>query len=240
MNTFSSSSVSQSSSTGLRDYMVYVYQSMALALGITGLVAFVLYQAVLASPELGKFLFQSPFKFVVMFAPFALVLVLGFKIQSFSFEKARGMFYAYSALMGLSLSSIFLVYTGTSIARAFFVTAGTFAAMSLYGYTTKKDLTAFGSFLMMAVFGLIIASIVNIFLKSTGMAFILSILSVLIFTGLTAYDVQKIKETYYHYQTGSIDDETIKKVAIMGALSLYIDFVNIFVSLLHLLGDKKD
>jgi FtsH-binding integral membrane protein len=240
MNTFSSSSVSQSGSTGLRDYMVYVYQSMALALGITGLVAFVLYQAVLASPELGKFLFQSPFKFVVMFAPFALVLVLGFKIQSFSFEKARGMFYAYSALMGLSLSSIFLVYTGTSIARAFFVTAGTFAAMSLYGYTTKKDLTAFGSFLMMAVFGLIIASIVNIFLKSTGMAFILSILSVLIFTGLTAYDVQKIKETYYHYQTGSIDDETIKKVAIMGALSLYIDFVNIFVSLLHLLGDKKD
>jgi FtsH-binding integral membrane protein len=240
MNTFFSSSVAQSGSTGLRDYMVYVYQSMALALSITGIVAFAIYQAVLSSPQLGTFLFGSPFKFVVMLAPLAFMLIFGFKINSLSFEKSRNIFYIFSAVMGLSLSSIFLVYTGTSIARAFFVTAGTFAAMSLYGYTTKKDLTAFGSFLMMAVIGLLIASVVNIFLKSSGFSYIISILAVLIFTGLTAYDVQKIKEMYYHYQVGSIDDETIKKVAIMGALTLYMDFINIFMNLLHLLGEKKE
>ena len=239
MNTYQTTSSVQTGAGGLRDYMVYVYQSMALALSITGIVAFVVYQMVISSPAVATFLFQSPFKIVVMFAPFVMVLFLGFKIGSLSFEKARGVFYTYSALMGLSLSTIFLAYTGTSIARAFFVTAGTFAGMSLYGYTTKKDLTAFGSFLVMALIGLLIASIVNIFLKSSGMGFVISVLSVLIFTGLTAYDVQRIKETYYHYQSGHISDDGIRKVALMGALSLYLDFINIFVHLLHLFGEER-
>lgn len=223
----------------LRDYMVYVYQSMALALSITGIVAFVIFQMVASSPALATFLFQSPFKIVIMFAPFVMVMFLSFKIGTLPFEKARNIFYVYSALMGLSLSTIFLVYTGTSIARAFFVTAGTFAGMSLYGYTTKRDLTAFGSFLTMALIGVIIASIVNIFLKNSDMGYVLSIISVLLFTGLTAYNVQNIKEMYYHYQSGNINDEGIRKIALMGALTLYINFINIFISLLHLFGDRK-
>jgi FtsH-binding integral membrane protein len=239
MNTYQTTSSVQTGAGGLRDYMVYVYQSMALALSITGIVAFIVYQTVISSPAIATFLFSSPFKIVVMFAPFVMVLFLSFKIGSLSFEKARGIFYTYSALMGLSLSTIFLAYTGTSIARAFFVTAGTFAGMSLYGYTTKKDLTAFGSFLVMALIGLMIASIVNIFLKSSGMGFVISVLSVLIFTGLTAYDVQRIKETYYHYQSGHISDDGIRKVALMGALALYLDFINIFVHLLHLFGEER-
>jgi uncharacterized protein len=238
MNTVQSQ-YSQSASGGLRDYMVFVYQSMALALSITGVVAFVLYQMILSSPSLANLLFKSPLSFIVMFAPLGMALFLGFRINHIPFQKARALFFAYSFLMGISLSTIFLAYTGESIARAFFVTAGTFAGMSLYGYTTKRDLTAFGSFLVMALIGIIIASIVNIFLKSSGMGFAISVLSVLIFTGLTAYDVQRIKEMFYHYQSGQIDDEGIKKVALMGAFSLYLDFINIFIHLLHLFGDRK-
>ena len=238
MNTVQSQ-YSQSASGGLRDYMVFVYQSMALALSITGVVAFVLYQMILSSPSLANLLFKSPLSFIVMFAPLGMALFLGFRINHIPFQKARALFFAYSFLMGISLSTIFLAYTGESIARAFFVTAGTFAGMSLYGYTTKRDLTAFGSFLVMALIGIIIASIVNIFLKSSGMGFAISVLSVLIFTGLTAYDVQRIKEMFYHYQSGQIDDEGIKKVALMGAFSLYLDFINTFIPLLHLFGDRK-
>jgi FtsH-binding integral membrane protein len=237
MNTYSSTT--QSASTGLRDYMVYVYQSMSIALGLTGLVAFLTYQFALNSPAFATLIFQSPLKFVIMFAPLGLVLLLGFKINSMRFESARNLFYVYSVLMGLSMSAIFMVYTGQSIARAFFITAGTFAAMSLYGYTTKKDLTAIGSFMMMAVIGILIAAISNLFLKSSGLALAISIISVIVFTVLTAYDVQRIKETYYHYQMGTISDDGIRKVAIMGALTLYIDFINVFIHLLSLFGEKK-
>lgn len=238
MNTYSSARV-DAGSTGLRDYMVYVYQSMAMALALTGITAFLTYQLALSSTQFYTLLFQSPLKFVIMFAPLGLVLMLGFKINTMSFDKARTLFYIYAVLMGLSMSSIFFIYTGQSISRAFFITAGTFAAMSIYGYTTKRDLTGFGSFLMMGVIGLLIAMVVNIFLKSSGMALAISVLSVLIFTGLTAYDVQRIKETYYHYQTGMINDNTIRKVAIMGALTLYIDFINVFIHLLSLFGERK-
>ena len=238
MNTYSSTST-QAGSTGLRDYMVYVYQSMATALGLTGLVAFLTYQLALSSPQFQVLLFQSPLKYLIMFAPLGLVLFLGFKIGSMRFESARNLFYIYSVLMGLSMSAIFFVYTGQSIARAFFITSGTFAAMSIYGYTTKKDLTAIGSFMIMAVIGILIAAIANIFLKSTGLSLAISVISVIVFTVLTAYDVQRIKETYYHYQMGSINDEGIRKVAIMGALTLYIDFINVFIHLLQLFGEKK-
>lgn len=239
MNTIFSTASSQENSQGLRDYMVFVYKSMAMALTLTGLVAFITYQMVLASPSFASLMFQSPLRIVVMFAPLAMALFLGFKINHLSFEKARNLFYVYATLMGISLSTVLLVYTGASVARAFFITAGTFASMSIYGYTTKKDLSAFGSFLMMAVIGLIIASLVNIFLKSSGMSFAISIFAVLIFTGLTAWDTQRIKEMYYHYQGGQIGDEQIKKVAIMGAFSLYLDFINIFIHLLHLFGDRR-
>ena len=239
MNTYSSAS-SQAGSTGLRDYMVYVYQSMSIALGLTGLVAFLTYQFALSSPAFATLIFQSPLKYVIMFAPLGLVLILGFKINSMRFESARNLFYTYSVLMGLSMSAIFMVYTGQSIARAFFITAGTFAAMSIYGYTTKKDLTSIGSFMMMAVIGILIAAITNIFLKSQGLGLAISIISVIVFTVLTAYDVQRIKETYYHYQMGTINDDGIRKVAIMGALTLYIDFINVFIHLVQLFGERKE
>lgn len=240
MNTVFSSVAVNENSKGVRDYMVFVYQSMALALTITGIVAFVLYQMILSSPAIASVLFQSPLRFLVMFAPLGIALFLGFKINNIPFAKARNLFYLYSFCMGISLSTIFLSYTGASIARAFFVTAGTFAGMSIYGYTTKKDLSAFGSFIIMALIGLIIASIVNIFLKSTGFSYALSVIAVLLFTGLTAWDTQRIKEMYYQYQTGVIDDETIRKVAIMGAFSLYLDFINIFIHLLHLFGERRN
>lgn len=238
MNTYSSTRV-DTGSTGLRDYMVYVYQSMAMALALTGLIALITYQLAISSVQFYTLLFQSPLKFVVMFAPLGIVLMMGFRINVMSFEKARALFYVYAVLMGLSMASIFFIYTGESIARAFFITAGTFAAMSIYGYTTKRDLTVFGSFLIMGVIGLLIAIVANIFLKSSGLALAISVLSVIIFTALTAYDVQRIKETYYHYQTGMINDETIRKVAIMGALTLYIDFINVFIHLLSLFGERK-
>ena len=152
-----------------------------------------------------------------------------------SASRAQTVFWIFAALMGASLSSIFVQYTGTSIARVFFITAGTFGAMSLYGYTTKKDLTGLGSFLMMGLFGIIIASIVNIFLKSSAMHFVISILGVLIFVGLTAYDTQKIKNMYL----ASDGNEVMSKKAIMGALTLYLDFINLFIMLLRLFGQRR-
>ncbi|MFT4967830.1 MAG: FtsH-binding integral membrane protein [Candidatus Deianiraeaceae bacterium] len=232
-------STSQTNTGGLRDYMAFVYKNMSFALALTGVVAYIFSQMIISSPALQHAVFQSPLRFIIMFAPLGMALFLGAKINSMSFIKARGLFYGYAVLMGLSLSSILLMYTGQSVARVFFITAITFASMSMYGYTTKKDLSAFGSFLMMALIGVIVASIVNIFMHSNVMSFILSIFAVLIFTGLTAYDTQKIKTMYYHYQSGQIDDEGIKKVAIMGAFSLYLDFINIFIHLLYLFGDRR-
>ena len=172
---------------------------------------------------------------IVMLAPLGVVFYISFGIRKMSAAKAQGAFWIFAALMGASLSSIFLVYTGASITRVFFITAGTFGAMSIYGYTTKRDLTRLGSFLMMGLIGIIIASIVNIFMKSSMMYFVISIIGVLIFVGLTAYDTQKIKNMYLVSDTG----EVMGKKAVMGALTLYLDFINLFLMLLRLFGQRR-
>jgi FtsH-binding integral membrane protein len=217
---------------GLRSHMLRVYNYMAAALGLTGLIAYF----VGTNAAMMATLIKNPVLFwVIALAPIALVFFLSFRIAHMSFATAQLTFWIFAALMGLSLASIFVVYTQESIARVFFITAGTFAAMSIYGYTTKRDLTNMGSFLMMGLIGIIIASVVNIFLKSSGLGFAISILGVLIFVGLTAYDTQKIKEMYMEN-----DDSTISgKKAIMGALALYLDFINLFLMLLRLFGDRK-
>ena len=218
---------------GLREYMVKVYNFMAAALGISGLVAFL----AASSPALMQTLFGTPLAWVVMLAPLGFVFFFSYKLNSISAAKAQTYLWIYSALMGLSLASIFVIYTGTSIARVFFITASTFGAMSLYGYTTKKDLSGMGSFLMMGLIGLIIASLVNIFLKSSAMEFAISLIGVFIFIGLTAYDTQRIKQNYYH---ASGDSEMIGKMAVMGALNLYMDFINLFLMMLRFFGDRRD
>ena len=235
---------------GLRSYMLRVYNYMGLGLVITGLVAFFAAQAaVTADPsaavgqlengtyvtQWGALLYASPLQWVVMLAPLAFVLVLSFGINKLSVPAAQAVFWAFAAIMGVSLSSIFLVYTDASIAKVFFITAATFGAMSLYGYTTKRDLTQMGSFLMMGLIGLIIASVVNIFMQSGMLEFIISAVGVLIFVGLTAYDTQKIKESY----NVSHGVEVLAKGAIMGALSLYLDFINLFLMLLRLFGNRE-
>jgi FtsH-binding integral membrane protein len=216
---------------GLRAYMVRVYMYMAMGLALTGLVAF--YAA--SSPSLMVSIFTSPLKWVVMLAPIGMVFFLSARIGTLSFQTAQMLFWVYAGLMGLSLSSIFLVFTGESIARLFFITSSVFGAMSLYGYTTRKDLTAMGSFLMMGVLGLVIASVVNIFLHSSAMQMMISTVGVLVFTGLTAYDTQQIKSSYFEAD----DIEITGKKAIIGALQLYLDFINLFISLLQLFGDRR-
>jgi FtsH-binding integral membrane protein len=216
---------------GLRAYMLKIYNLMAMALSVTGLVAYLMS----TSQELMQFVFGSPLSILFMLAPIGIALFIGFRLHAISEPTARVLFWVYSAVMGISLSGIFLIYTGTSIARTFFVTASTFAAMSLWGYTTKKDLTSMGSFLMMGLIGIIIAALVNFFLKSSALAFAISVLGVLIFTGLTAYDTQKIKWSYYEGD----NDVTASKKAIIGALTLYLDFINLFLHLLRFLGDRR-
>ena len=226
---------------GLRAYMLKVYNYMGSALLVTGIVALLTFKfAVLSlSPlqftPLGNSLYSSGLAWVVMLAPLGVVLYMSFGIAKMSAAKAQTVFWIFAALMGLSLSSIFVVYTETSITRVFFITAGTFGAMSIYGYTTKRDLTKLGSFLMMGLIGIIIASIVNIFMKSTMMYFVISILGVLIFVGLTAYDTQKIKNMYLVSDSGEI----MGKKAVMGALTLYLDFINLFIMLLRLFGQRR-
>lgn len=221
---------------GLRAYMLKVYNLMALALVITGFAAFGTYTLAASNPAVQQLLFASPLRWVVMLAPLALVFFLSFRIQNMSVSAAQTTFWVYAALMGVSLSSIFLVYTGQSIVQTFFVTAASFGALSLYGYTTKKDLSGMGSFLIMGLFGLIIASIVNIFLASSALQFAISAIGVLIFAGLTAYDTQKIKEMYF-----DADDVAVAgRKAIMGALTLYLDFINLFTFLLQFLGNRDD
>jgi len=226
---------------GLRSYMLKVYNYMGSALLVTGIVALLTFKyAVLSlSPlqftSLGISLYSSGMAWVVMLAPLGVVLYMSFGIAKMSAAKAQTVFWIFAALMGLSLSSIFVVYTETSITRVFFITAGTFGAMSIYGYTTKRDLTKLGSFLMMGLIGIIIASIVNIFMKSTMMYFVISILGVLIFVGLTAYDTQKIKNMYLVSDSGEI----MGKKAVMGALTLYLDFINLFIMLLRLFGQRR-
>ncbi|SFK07232.1 Bax inhibitor-1/YccA family protein [Celeribacter neptunius] len=235
---------------GLRAHMNKVYGTMSVGLIITGLAAWALANlAVTGTPTqyelgngeyltgLGYALYASPLKWVVMFAPLAMVFGFGAVVSRLSAAATQTYFYAYAALMGLSLSSIFLVFTGMSIAQTFFVTAGAFAGLSLWGYTTKKDISAWGSFLIMGVIGLVIASIVNIFLASSGLAFAISALGVLIFAGLTAYDTQKIKTDYISH-AHAMDSEWLGKSAIMGALNLYLDFINLFMFLLQFLGNR--
>jgi len=229
---------------GLRAYMLKVYNYMASGILITGFISLMLFKmSVVTSPDgsiagltnLGNALYNSALMWVVMLAPLGVVFYMSFGIRKMSAAKAQGTFWVFAALMGASLSSIFLVYTGASITRVFFITAGTFGSMSIYGYTTKKDLTKLGSFLMMGLFGIIIASIVNMFMKSTMMYYVISIVGVLIFVGLTAYDTQKIKNMYLASDSGEI----IGKKAVMGALTLYLDFINLFIMLLRLFGQRR-
>ncbi len=216
---------------GLRTYMQRVYNYMALGLSITGATAYLASQ----SQAMMQLIFGSPLGYVILFAPLVMVFFISFRIHKMSFASVQTMFWIYAGVLGLSLSSIFLIYTGQSIAKVFFITAGMFAGTSLYGYTTNRDLSKFGSFLFMGLLGIIIASVVNIFMKSGPMQFAISVLSVLIFTGLTAYDTQMIKEMYYNLD----DAETAGKKAIFGALNLYMNFINLFLALLRLFGDRR-
>lgn len=216
---------------GLRAYMQKVFGLMALGVAITGAVAF----GVANSPAAIQLIFGTPLQWVVIFAPLAFVLIFGAAANRMSAGMAQIAFLGFSALMGLSMASIFLVYTHASVARVFFITAGMFAGMALYGYTTKRDLTGLGSFLIMGVWGLVLASIVNIFWQPQGLQFALSILGVLLFTGLTAFDAQRIKMLY----NSADSQDSMSKKAIFGALQLYLDFINLFISLLRILGDRR-
>lgn len=215
---------------GLRAYMQKVFGLMAAGTALTGLVAY--FGAV---SGIYVQLAQTPLIWVVVFSPLVFAFIFGMRIHAMRASTAQMLFWAFSALMGLSLSYVFLAYTGTSIARTFFIAAATFAGMALYGYTTKRDLSAMGSFLMMGVIGLIVASIVNIFLVSSALHWTISIIGVLVFTGLTAYDAQRIKEMYY----AGDGAEIATKKAVMGALQLYLDFINLFVFLLQFLGERR-
>ncbi|MBS0272594.1 MAG: Bax inhibitor-1/YccA family protein [Proteobacteria bacterium] len=216
-------------SEGLRTYMLSVYNYMAMGLGLTGGVALL----IVSSPVLLQTIMPMMWLFII--APIVLVFFLSFRINAIQFSTAQMVFWLYAALNGVAFSVIFLAYTYESIARVFFITAGMFAAMSLYGYTTKRDLTAMGSFLFMGLIGLIIASVVNIFLASSMLQFIVSVAGVIIFTGLTAYDTQSIKEGYVEGSSA----EVAGKRAIFGALRLYLDFINLFLMLLRLMGDRR-
>jgi FtsH-binding integral membrane protein len=219
---------------GLRAHMNKVYGLMSVGMLLTAGVAW----GVGTSPEMVAAVFGTPLKWVVMFAPLAMVFAFGALINRMSVAAAQLFFYAYAAMMGLSLSFIFAAYTQTSIAQTFLVTSISFAGLSLYGYTTKRDLSGMGTFLMMGLIGLIVASIVNIFLASSALAFAISVIGVLIFAGLTAYDTQSIKTEYVaHAQQG--DSDWLGKSAIMGALRLYMDFINMFMFLLQFLGNRN-
>jgi FtsH-binding integral membrane protein len=235
---------------GLRAYMLRVYNLMALGLALTGFAALgTILVTVTNDPSsaaatlqngmmltsAGVALYGSPLRWVVMFAPLALVFWMGFRVQNMSVTKAQTIFGVFAILMGISLSSIFLVFTGASITQTFFITAASFGALSLYGYTTKRDLSAMGSFLIMGVFGLIIAMIVNMFLASSALSWAISVLGVLIFAGLTAWDTQQIKEMYYEGDSEAVAGQK----AIMGALRLYLDFINLFMFLLQFLGNRR-
>ncbi|RWM27762.1 Bax inhibitor-1/YccA family protein [Mesorhizobium sp.] len=216
---------------GLRRHMLRVYNYMGLGLVVTGLVAF----AVASTPALFVPIFSSPLKWVVMLAPLAFVMLFSFKMQTMSAASAQAMFWAFCAVMGLSLASVFLVFTGTSIARTFFIAATMFGATSLYGYTTRRDLTQFSSFLIMGLIGVVIASLVNLFLGSTALQFAISVIGIAVFIGLTAWDTQTIKEQYAE----NFDAESQQKLAVFGAFSLYLNFINIFQLLLNFTGERE-
>jgi uncharacterized protein len=214
---------------GLRAYMLRVYNYMAAGVGLTGLVAMLTYQ--FTGPEL----LQSPLMWVLMLAPLALVFYISSRINTLSVQAARRLFFIYAASVGLSLSTIFHIYTGASITRVFFISAATFGALSVWGYTTRRDLSGFGTFLFMGLIGIIIASLVNIFLRSSGLDWMISIIGVGVFAGLTAYDTQRIKGMY---DPGD-DATSAGRKAVMGALSLYLNFINLFMLMLRLAGTRR-
>ncbi|WP_416908290.1 MAG: Bax inhibitor-1/YccA family protein [Polymorphobacter sp.] len=220
---------------GLRAHMLSVYNYMASGVLLTGIVAMLFARG--GDSSLAAQIFMAPgiLKYVVMFAPLGLVLWLSFGINKLSEGAAKGIFWAYAALMGVSLSTIFLVYTGGSIAQTFFATSAGFAALSLYGYTTKKDLSGMGKFLLMGLVGLIVASIGNIFFQSSALNLGISIIGVFIFAGLTVYDTQKIKNFYFEVA----GTDFAGKAVVMGALTLYLDFINLFLYLLRFMGDRR-
>jgi FtsH-binding integral membrane protein len=229
---------------GLRAHMLRVYNYMASGLALTGIFAVIVAQMaavtndagqIIGLTSLGQTLFGSPLKWVIMLAPLGLVFFLMARLHTLKQSTAQAVFWFYAALMGVSLAVVLLTFTGASVARVFFITAGTFAGMSLWGYTTKKDLTGMGSFLFMGLIGIIIAAVVNMFLQSSALQFAISVVGVLVFVGLTAYDTQSIKNEYAEH----LDEETKGKLAISGALRLYLDFINLFIMLLHLFGDRR-
>jgi len=229
---------------GLRAYMLRVYNYMAAGVFLTGLSAYMTASAAIttnpaggrALTQFGQLIYVSPLKWLIMLAPLGFVFFLSMRIYKMSVGAAQLSFWLFAAVMGLSLSSIFLVFTGQSIAQVFFVTAAAFGGLSLYGYTTQRDLSGWGSFLIMGVIGIVVASLVNLFLQSGALQFAISVIGVLVFAGLTAYDTQQIKDNYY---TVMGDATAAAKAAIMGALNLYLDFINMFVMLLQLFGNRE-
>jgi FtsH-binding integral membrane protein len=247
---------------GLRAYMLQIYNYMVLGLAITGLAALGIYmlsvtgdaasamkvvrngaqvpvpitKSLFLTP-IGYYTFVSPLKWVIMLSPLAMVLVLSFGIERLRPAVAQVLFWIFAALMGLSLGAIFMVFTHTSIVRVFFITAASFGALSLWGYTTQRDLTGIGSFLIMGLFGVILASLVNLFMASTMLQFVISVVGVLVFAGLTAWDTQRLKNEYLY---GAMDGETAERSSILGALSLYLNFINLFTLLLQLLGQREE
>ncbi len=228
---------------GLRAYMLRVYNYMAIGLALTGAFAYGVFSVAfqetasgLMFTEIGQTLFGSPLRWVIMLAPLAMVFFLSFRVHTMAVGTAQLVFWVFAALMGVSLATIFALYTQNSITQVFFITAATFGAVSLWGYTTQRDLTGMGSFLFMGLIGLIIAMLVNWWLASSALGFAISVIGVLIFTGLTAYDTQKIKEMYF-----AGDDAAVSgRKAIMGALSLYLDFINLFLMFLRLFGQSRE
>jgi FtsH-binding integral membrane protein len=229
---------------GLRAHMIQVYNYMAGGVALTGVVAWLTYQAAVTTSAatgrlvltpFGHALYATPLMWIVFLAPIALVFYMSYRINQLSVSAARTVFLVYAALLGVSLSSIFLVYTGVSITRVFFISAAAFGGLSLWGYTTRRDLSPVASFLIMGLWGMVIAGVVNIFLGSTQLQWLISVVGVIVFSGLTAWDTQSIKEMY-----DPMDDGTIAgRKSVMGALRLYLDFINLFLSLLYLFGDRR-
>lgn len=216
---------------GLRKHMLRVYNLMCAGIALTGIVSLLVAQ----SPAMLNIIYNTPLKWVVMLAPFGFILAMNFGINKMSPPVLQAVFWAFCAVFGLSLSYIFIAYTGASIAKVFFITSASFAGLSAWGYTTKKDLSGMGSFMVIGLFGIVIASIVNIFLQSSGLGFAISIIGVLVFAGLTAWDTQRIKETY----SEGHGREEASKLAIMSALNLYLNFINMFLFLLQLIGNRE-
>ena len=227
---------------GLRAYMIRIYNYMAMGVALTGIVAWITFNAAvtetagrLVLTPFGQMIYSGPATIVLFLGTLGLVFLISWRIDRLQPATALTLFMVYAGVLGLMLSSIFLAYTGTSITRVFFISAAAFGGLSLYGYTTQRDLSPIGSFLIMGLIGLIIAMLVNLFLKSSGLDFVISAAGVLIFAGLTAWDTQKIKEMYDPMEDGTV----VGRKAVMGALTLYLDFINLFMMLLRLVGDRR-